>query len=335
MTAARGEAPSDATPAFAARARMLRAASALAGPLLIFASVLFAMRGFAFTNSLTNQHPDILSFWLPRSCLLGRSLAAGHVPLWNPFEMAGVPFAADPQSGWLYLPSMLTSWALPCGEGLRAFIVLNPLLAGLGLYWFLRKEGLHRVAATVGGLSFSMAIAASFIAVSLPFAGFLAWTPFVLVGASGLCSSRRWPRRLGWAALAAVAWGQVANAHMSHGLAMCTGVVVLYLAARAARDARARADVVAPRTRDRRRVPRVPPAREPVDVGAAARADRQIELARQLRGARRDRGFEHRHRRARSGARDVQRLALLDRDDPRRLHRRGDPARRSYCLPFA
>jgi hypothetical protein len=217
---------------------MLRAAFALAGPFLIFASVLFAMRGFAFTNALTNQHPDILSFWLPRSCLLGRSLAAGHVPLWNPFEMAGVPFAADPQSGWLYLPSMLTSWALPCGEGLRAFIVLNPLLAGLGLYWFLRKEGLHRVAATAGGLSFSIAIAASFIAVSLPFAGTLAWTPFVLVGASGFWSAVRWSRRLGWAALAAVAWGQVANAHMSHGLAMCTGVVMLYLAACAIRDAR-------------------------------------------------------------------------------------------------
>lgn len=216
-----------------------RAVAALAGPALIAVSVLFATRGFAFTNALTNQHPDILSFWLPRSCLLGRSLAAGHVPLWNPFEMAGVPFASDPQSGWLYLPWMLTSWALPCGQGLRAFVVLQPLLAGLGLYWFLRKEGLHRVAATVGGLSLSMAIASSFVAVSLPFAGMLAWTPFVLVGASAFWSATRWSRRLGWTAFAAVAWGQVASAHMSHGLAMCTGLVVLYLAARAVRDVRA------------------------------------------------------------------------------------------------
>jgi hypothetical protein len=27
-----------------------------------------------------------------------------------------------------------------CGTALRFFIVLQPLLAGLGLYWFLRKE---------------------------------------------------------------------------------------------------------------------------------------------------------------------------------------------------
>ena len=218
-TAASGAAPS----------RSRRLAAALAGPALIVASSLVAMRAFAFANLLTNQHPDILSFWLPRSCLMGRSLAAGHVPLWNPYEMAGSPFAADPQSGWLYLPWMLLSWLLPCGAGLRAFIVLQPILAGLGLYWFLRRERLHRTAATAGGLSLAMMIAASNVAISLPFAGSLAWTPFVLVGASGFLSADRWTRRLPWLALGAVAWGQVASAHLSHGLVMCTAIVTAFV----------------------------------------------------------------------------------------------------------
>ncbi|MGZ8606776.1 MAG: hypothetical protein ACXWXQ_06995, partial [Actinomycetota bacterium] len=72
-----------------------RAAAAVAGPALIVASVLIALRGFAFAPRLTSQHPDILTFWLPRSCLLGDALSDGRVPLWNPFEMAGTPFAAD------------------------------------------------------------------------------------------------------------------------------------------------------------------------------------------------------------------------------------------------
>src|SRR6266540_1339765 len=216
-----------------------RAASVASGPALIVASVLIAMRGFAFADLLSNQHPDVLSFWLPRSCLLGRSLAAGHVPLWNPFEMAGTPFAADPQSGWLYLPWMLLSWLLPCGEGLRAFIVLQPILAGLGLFWFLRKERLHRIAASVGGLSLAMMVAASNLAISLPFAATLAWTPFVLVGASGFLSKRRWFARLGWLALGALAWGQVASAHLSHGLLVSTAVVIAYMASRTIRDIRA------------------------------------------------------------------------------------------------
>ncbi len=226
---------SDAPPPSRAR----RLAAAVAGPALIVASVVLAERGFVFARLLTNQHPDILSFWLPRSCLMGRSLAAGHVPLWNPFEMAGTPFAADPQSGWLYLPWMLTSWLFPCGDGLRAFIVLQPVLAGLGLYWFLRMEDLHRPAATAGGLALGMAIAASNVGISLPFAGTLAWTPFVLVGASGYLRSSRWSRKLAWLALGALAWGQVASAHMSHGLVMCTGLLVAYLAARSAREVRA------------------------------------------------------------------------------------------------
>ncbi len=208
------------------------------GPALIVAGVLFALRGFAFLPLMTNQHPDVLSFWLPRSCLLGRALSSGHVPLWNPFEMAGTPFAADPQSGWLYAPVMAFSWLLGCGDGLRVFIVFNPILAGLGMWWFLRKEGLGRPASTAGGLSLAMAMAASSVAISLPFAGTLAWTPIVLVGASGFFSSQGW-RRVGWLGLGAFAWGQVASAHLSHGLVMCTGLVVAYLVARAAREVRA------------------------------------------------------------------------------------------------
>ena len=217
---------------------MLSALASLAGPALIVVSVLVAMRGFVFANNITNQHPDILTFWLPRSCLMARSLAAGHVPLWDPFEMIGVPFAADPQSGWLYLPNMLLSWLFGCGGGLRAFIVLQPILAGLGLHWFLRKEGLHRAPATAGGLSIAMMISSSNIGISLPFSGTLAWTPFALVGASGYFSAERWWRRLLWVALAALAWGQVAGAHLSHGLVMCTGVVAAYVIGRGVHEVR-------------------------------------------------------------------------------------------------
>jgi hypothetical protein len=233
QTAERGPSPPDNPAGTAPRRR--RAAAAVAGPSLIVVCVLVALRGFAFAGMLSNQHPDILSLWLPRSCLMGRGLAAGHLPLWNPFEMAGTPYLADAQSGWLYLPWMLTSWLFGCGGGLRAFIVLQPILAGLGLYWFLRRERLNRVASTAGGLSLAMAIAASNVAISLPFAGALAWTPFVLVGASGFLRTHAWTRVL-WLALAAVSWGQVAAAHMSHGLVICTALVFAYTLARTARE---------------------------------------------------------------------------------------------------
>src|ERR687891_115370 len=239
MDTATRETGPDVAPSGAGRpSRATRIAVAVAGPGLIVASVLVAMRGFAFLPLLTNQHPDVLSQWLPWSCFLGDALSDGRVPLWNPFEMAGRPFAADAQSGWLSMTTMFASWLFGCGDGLRAIIVVYPTIAGVGLWWFLRREGLGRIAATAGGLSIAMTIAASSVAVALPFAGFLAWTPFVLVGASGFFSASGW-RRAPWLALGAFAWGQVATAHMSHGLAICTGFAVAYVVARAARDVRA------------------------------------------------------------------------------------------------
>ena len=209
------------------------------GPALILVSVLFALRGFAVDGALTNQHPDLLTFWLPRWSFLGDSIAAGRIPLWNPYEMAGYLFAADPQSGWLYAPPMALFSMLSPGLALRWCVVLNPLLAGLGLLAFLRKESLGRAAATAGGLVLAMTMATSTIAISLPFAGALAWTTVLLTSASGYRRSERWSRRSGWLALGAFAWTQVAAAHMSHGLVIATAFATAYLVAGAIADVRA------------------------------------------------------------------------------------------------
>src|SRR5207302_1053515 len=109
----------------------------LAGPLLIVVAVVTVMRGFVFEGRLSSQHPDLLGFWLPEFCSLGRTVGGGHVPGWNPFAFGGAPFAADPQSGWMYLPAMLLFTTMSCGVALRAMVVLQPVLAGLGLLWFL------------------------------------------------------------------------------------------------------------------------------------------------------------------------------------------------------
>ena len=63
------------------------------------------------------------------------------------------------------------------------------------------------------------------IAISMPFAGTIAWTPLLLLGADGFIRER-WPRNLSWLALAALAWGQVAVAHLSHGLVVASVLLV-------------------------------------------------------------------------------------------------------------
>jgi hypothetical protein len=209
------------------------------GPLLIAGSVLLVLHDVAFGGMISNQHPDVLAFWYPSWCLLGKSLAAGHVLAWNPHVMAGVPFAADPQSGWMYLPPMLLFSALPCSVAMGWMIVLQPMLGGLALYAFLRAEGLSRPAATVGGLALALGLSASRLVLFLPFPSALAWTAVVLAAAARLVRSTTRRGRVLWVLATAVAWGQLAAAHLGHGLILGTGLLLAYLMMAAWRSVRA------------------------------------------------------------------------------------------------
>ncbi len=191
------------------------------------------LHDFTLRDLLSSQHPDILAYWLPTYCFLGKTVAAGHVPAWDPFVMGGVPFAADPQSGWAYLPAMLLFSTLRCDVAMRSMIVAQPILAGLGVYWFARSEGLSRPAATSGGLVASLALAGSRLSLFLPFPGALAWTSLTLAACSRVVHAKAWSSRLVWALLTAAAWGQLAAAHFAHGLLIGTGALLAYLAARA------------------------------------------------------------------------------------------------------
>jgi hypothetical protein len=205
---------------------------ALFGPGLIAGAVLIVLHDVAFRGMVSTQHPDLLAFWLPNHCFLGTSLAAGRIPAWNPYSLAGTPFAADPQSGWLYLPAMALYAALPCHVAIRWFVVAQPLIGGLGTYWFLRSERLSRSAATVGGVGLALAVAGSLLAMYLPFAGTLAWTAVLLATASRLFRAVAWPSRLGWMAATALAWGQLVSAHPTNGLVLGSGALAAYGAAR-------------------------------------------------------------------------------------------------------
>ena len=201
----------------------------LAGPLTIVVAVLFALKDYAFGGMMSSAAPDVFPSWLPWHCFLGRSIAAGSLPSWNPHVMGGVPFASNPQSGWLYLPAMLAYAALPCHIALNVFVVAQPLIAGLGMYWFLRGEDLGGPAATTGGLVLSLSIAGSSLSLTLPFAATLAWTTIALGCASRYLNARDPRRRTLWLIACAASWGQVAGAHLSFGILITSAALAVFL----------------------------------------------------------------------------------------------------------
>jgi hypothetical protein len=217
----------------------IRWAARVAGPALIVLGPAIVLHDFWLGSRLSTQQVDLLPFWLPRWCFLGRALASAHIPTWLPNQFAGVPFASDPQSGWLYLPAMLFFSTLSCARALGVVILLNPILAGLGLYVFFRHEGLGRPAATVGGVTLGLSMCGSLMVLSMPFAGALAWTAVALAGASGYAVDGRPHRRIAWLGVTGLALAQVAGAHLTNGLLMAGLILILYLIARGVVEARA------------------------------------------------------------------------------------------------
>lgn len=212
---------------------------ALLGPVVIVSAVLvcFASIG-VLSGDVTSQHPDLLALWLPNHCFLGRSLAAADIPAWNPYAMAGAPFVADPQSGWMNLTAMGLYSRFSCATALPLYIALQPILAGLGLYGFLRSEGLRRVGATVGGAWLAVAIARSRLGISLAFSGTVAWTAVLLWCTSRYLQAETRRSRVLWLGAAAISWGQIAAIHPSHGLLIGTAAVVTLACSHVFRRAR-------------------------------------------------------------------------------------------------
>lgn len=200
-----------------------------AGPILITAAVLVSM-----WRTVLGRIPngDALTLWIPLWTYLGRSLHAGHLPLWQNNLMSGAPFAADAQSGWGYYEPMVFFTALSPAHAMRAMLILQPLTAGLALWWFLRSEGLPRFAACCGGLALALAVTESSLVAALPFSGSLAWTAVTLGCCSRMLAAGSWSRRIVWMVPATIAWGQIAAAHAGLGTIMGSITLVSYLAFR-------------------------------------------------------------------------------------------------------
>ncbi|MBI4772288.1 MAG: hypothetical protein HY784_18160, partial [Chloroflexi bacterium] len=157
-------------------------------PLALLQPTALAYRPGADYSDLTISH------W-PNAEFLRRSLAeTGRVPLWNPDQLGGQPFAADPLAGLYYPPDWpLALPFLPLALGFNLLFALHLAWAGWGLYRFLRALALSPGAAFFGGLAFAGApkLAAHIGAghVSLVFAA--CWTPWLLLAVHRADSFRR------------------------------------------------------------------------------------------------------------------------------------------------
>jgi Bacterial membrane protein YfhO len=125
---------------------------------------------------------------VPLQARMRAYLESGDLPLWNPYQGLGQPFAAQGEGG-PYYPLAIVRALLPYSVG-NYVTVLGIYVAGIALYFFLRGLGLSEVAALFGGMAFELSGAVNVHLARPNFADQLCMLP-VLLWAAELAMRRR------------------------------------------------------------------------------------------------------------------------------------------------
>ena len=109
-----------------------------------------AQYGMALKN---NAMPDVITQIYPWKKITIDSWKQGQVPLWNPYSFSGTPHAANYQTA-VFSPVNLLYFILPFLEAWSIMILLQPLFAGLFMYFLLRTLKRSKPASLIGSIAF-------------------------------------------------------------------------------------------------------------------------------------------------------------------------------------
>lgn len=143
---------------------------------------------------------DTVTFFWPVYAFLGDQLKSGTIPGWNPYQFSGIPFLADPESGWWYAPAMLAFGILPFTIAIKIYATAHMILAGLGTYAYGRVIGMVPAGALIAawavsqGGPFTNRSRCCYTHIQVA-----AWIPIVLLAIElGIRATRARPRIAAW-----------------------------------------------------------------------------------------------------------------------------------------
>src|SRR5919199_6696862 len=161
---------------------------------------------------------DAATQYYPFYYFLGESLWSGQIPAWNPYQFSGTPFAADPLSGWSYLPAMLLFTFLPLVAAVKGFMFLHLLLAGLFTYALARALRIGIPGAFLAAIAYEYS-GLFYVqdACCFQYTGVMAWLPLAMLGAEMAIRSSSWLLRGMWWGISGLALSQTLAAWFGQG----------------------------------------------------------------------------------------------------------------------
>lgn len=140
----------------------------------------FALVRPADRSPVTLESVDIYHQHYPIAKYAGELLAEGRLPLWNPYQLTGMPFLAVPLTRLFYPPNLIYLWS-NTGVAIEVDLVFHWLFAGVGLWLLVRIWGMSHLAGFAAATSFMLS--QSLIA-SIQWPGIvacLAWLPWTIL----------------------------------------------------------------------------------------------------------------------------------------------------------
>lgn len=138
-----------------------------------------------------NAMPDVITQIYPWKTITIDSWKTGQIPLWNPYSFAGTPHAGNYQTA-VFTPFTVLFFLFNRIDAWSILILLQPLLAGIGMYVLLRTLGRTRSASSMGSIAFMFC---GFITVWMAYGtlGYAAlWLPFIFAGIAGYIRKPVW-----------------------------------------------------------------------------------------------------------------------------------------------
>ncbi len=127
------------------------------------------------------QGRDVIAELYPWKYFTIQELKKGHIPFWNPYNFSGNVHMQNYQSA-VFSPFNIFFFLFPFTTGWTISIIMQPFLAILFMYIFLRSLKLGSVASLFGGISFGFS---SYMTVWMEYGNIgatLVWLPLVLFG---------------------------------------------------------------------------------------------------------------------------------------------------------
>jgi hypothetical protein len=200
---------------------------------VVAAVLLVALPAVIFGVPALLGHPvlpgDDLAQNFPLRVLAGREIRDGHLPLYDPYIWSGAPLLA----GWNAAAAYPLTWLFAVMPGTGAWtvnLIATWVVAGLGMFCFLRALRLASLASFLGALSFAFAGAMPAQVTHFGLVAGLSWVPVQLLSILRLSQDRPVASRLGWTAVFATATGLVILAGEPRAIDDAGAIVLIYAA---------------------------------------------------------------------------------------------------------